>query len=256
MLSTIGIIIDIVIILACIISGIIGLKKGFLQSILSIFSWSVCILVAIFTAKYVAGWINGIYDFSSLIGDKISNSLIASNKFFGTAINTFANKEEILSNIPANVNGLLLQLIKVIFTNSAVDMTSDESVGHFIGNALGYISIVIIAGVLVFIVLKIVVALLSKVFDNINKTKVIGGVNKGLGFALGLLRALIIIAIINFVLVGLSLIPAINQFLTPIIKDYTYVEKFIFNITDMIFGKYVIEGNTIQTWVQTLWNSR
>ena len=256
MLQTIGIIIDVVLVLICLISAIIGMKKGFLQSVLSIFSWFVCLLVAIFTAKYVAGWINGIYDFSSLIGNKIATSLNNSNTFFATAVNTFANKEQIIDSIPNSTNGLFVQLIKVLFSNTAVDMTSTQTVGQLIGQVLGHISMVIIAGLLVFIVLKIVVALLSKLFDNINRTKVLGAVNKGLGLCLGLVRAVLIIAIVNFILVGLSLIPAVNQVITPVIKDNTYVEKVVYNTTDKIFGKYVIEGNTIQTWVQGLWNKR
>ena len=75
MISTIGIIIDIAVIAAFVIFGLIGLKKGLLKSVLSIFSWGFCILVAFLTAKYVATWINGLYNFSGLIGNKISKSL-------------------------------------------------------------------------------------------------------------------------------------------------------------------------------------
>ena len=67
-------------------------------------------------------------------------------------------------------------------------MSSSETIGSFVGDCLGNISMVIISGILVFIVLKIVVALLSKFFDNIEKTKVIGGLNKILGLILGIVR--------------------------------------------------------------------
>ena len=42
------------------------------------------------------------------------------------------------------MNGLLKQLIKVVFSNSAVDMTSNETIGSFVGHCLGDISMVII----------------------------------------------------------------------------------------------------------------
>ena len=256
MLSTMGIIIDVVIILAVVISAIIGMKKGFLRSVISVFSWFVCLLVAIFTAKYVAGWINGLYDFAGLMGDKISKSLNGMNEFFGRSINTFANTEEIVNSLPSNLNGLLKQLIKVVFSNSSVDMTSTETVGSFVGSCLGDICMVIIAGILVFVVLKIVVAILSKLFDNIEKTKVLGGLNKILGLVLGLLRAGIIIIIINVVMVGLSLIPVANKIITPLVKDNTHVEKVIYNKTDELFGKYVIEGDTVKNWIEDLWEKR
>ena len=92
MFSTIGIIIDIAIVLALVVFGLIGLKKGFLHSILSLFSWSVCIIIAVLVAKYVSGWINGIYDVSALIGGKIEGSLLSSNEFFATAVNSGAER--------------------------------------------------------------------------------------------------------------------------------------------------------------------
>ena len=256
MLSTIGIIIDVILVLAVVISGIIGMKKGLLKSVLSLFSWFVCLLVAIFTAKYVAGWINGLYDFAGKIGNSISKSLIKSNEFFGKSINSFANTQEIVSSLPSNLNGLLKQLIKAVFSNSAVDMSSTETVGSFVGGCLGEICMFIIAGILVFIVLKIVVALLSKLFNNIEKTKVLGGLNKILGLALGVLRAGIIIIILNIVLVGLSLVPTANKLIAPLIKDNTHVERVIYNKTDELFGKYVIEGDTVKNWIENLWEKR
>ncbi|MBQ9795600.1 MAG: CvpA family protein [Clostridia bacterium] len=256
MLSTIGIIIDVAIILVVIISAILGLKKGLLKSVLSIFSWGVCLIVAIFTAKYVANWINGLYDFAGLLGNKISNGLTKSNEFFSTSINTFANKEEIIANLPSSTNGLLKQLIKSIFSTSSVDMTSSETIGTFVGDCLGNICMVIISGLLIFIILKIVVAILSKLFDNLEKTKVIGGLNKLLGLVLGLLRAGLIIVAINVVLVGLSLVPAVNKLTTPLIKDNTHIEKVIYNKTDQLFGKYVIEGDTVKNWIEDLWEKR
>lgn len=257
MLSTIGIIIDVAIILGVVISSIIGYRKGLLKSVLSIFSWIVCLLIAIFTAKYVAGWLNGLYDFSALVGSKISKTLIGSNEYFSRAINSFANKEEIIASLESvNTNGLLKQLIKAVFSASTVDMTSEVSVGSFLGDCLGDVSIVVIAGVLVFIILKTVVTILSKLFDKIDKTVILGGLNKLLGLALGLLRAGIIIVGINVILVTSSLIPASNKLINTVVKENTHVEKVIYNKTDKLFGKYVIEGDTVKNWIEDLWAKR
>lgn len=256
MLSTIGLIIDIALIAAFVISGLIGLKKGFLKSVLSFFSWGVCLIVAIFLAKYVAGWINGLYDFAGLMSNKISASLTKSNEFFAQPINAFANKEEIISSLPSGTNSLLKELIKVVFSTASVDMTSTETIAVFLGAVLGDISMVVISGILVFIVLKIVVAILSRLFDSIEKTKVLGGLNKILGLVLGLARAALVIIVINIAMVGLSLVPAVNKTISPIIKDNTKIEKVIYNKTDELFGKYVIEGDTVKNWVEDLWEKR
>lgn len=258
MFATIGIIIDIVIIAILIIFSIIGLKKGFFKTVLSVFSWSVCLFIAIFTAKYVAGWINGLYNFSNLIGNGISKSLIKSNEFFAQSINVYqaGGKDALIAAIPGDVNALVKQLIKVAFSNTNVDMTSSDSIGSVVGLGLGQISMIVISGILVFIVLKIAIALLSKLFDHMSKTKIIGGLNRFLGMVLGLLRGALIIIVINLTLVGLSLVPTVNKLTTPIIQENTYVEKYIYKATDKLFGKYVIEGDTVKNWVEDLWEKR
>ena len=258
MVATIGIIIDIAIIALLLIFSLIGLKKGFLKSILSIFSWSVCIIIAFLTAKYVAGWINGLYDFSSLIGNKISKSLIDMNDFFNQSINVYSagGKDSLINAIPSDINGMLAQLVKVIFSNSNVDMSSNETIGSVVGSSLGNICMVVIAGIIVFIVLKIAVALLSKLFKNIEQTKVLGSLNKILGLTLGFLKAGLIIVVINVVMVALTLVPGINKTISPLIQDNTHVEKVIYNTTDKLFGKYIVEGDTVKKLVENLWEKR
>lgn len=259
MLSTIGLIIDVAIVALLIIFGIIGFKKGFLKSFISLFSWVVCIIVAIFTCKYVASWLNGIYNFSGWIGDKIANGLNGVNEIFTQSVSSFASTDAIISELGnVNMNGLLYQLVKVVFSNSNITDTStvDGSISSYVGASLGHIIMLIISAILVFIILKIVIALLSRLFDNIARTKILGGLNKILGLALGLLKAGCIIIIFNAILVALSLIPAVNNTFTPLIQDNTHIERVIYNQTDELVGKYLIEGNMLQDWITNLWNSR
>ena len=44
--------------------------------------------------------------------------------------------------------------------------------------------------------------------------------------------------------------------MAPIIKDNTHIEKVVYNKTDELFGKYVIEGDTVKNWVEDLWEKR
>lgn len=255
-MATVGLIIDIAILVALVVFGLIGFKKGFLKSIVSLFSWVVCLIVAILTAKYVAGWINKIYDFTGLIGGKIAEGLTGTNEFFAMTINQFGSKEEILAALPEGTNSLLAQLIKVVFNNTAVDMTSSDTIASVLGSSMGHICMVIIAGILVFVILMIVVKLISKLFDKVASTKILGGLNKILGLLFGLLKTGCIIIIANGILIALSLIPAVNQFITPIIQDNTHVEKFVYNTTDKYVEEYLVEGELIQNWVNDLWGNR
>lgn len=258
MYSTLGIIIDVAIVAILVIFALIGLKKGLIQSVLSLFSWFVCIIVAVLTAKYVAGWINGIYNFSGLIGNSISKSLIKTNEFFAQSINVFeaTGKDALIASIPNNTNKLLAEIIKIVFNSSDVNMASTDSIGSVVGESLGHICMVIIAGILVFVVLKIVVALLSKLINNLERIKVIGGMNKILGLVLGALKASLIIFAVNIVMVGLTLMPTANKIITPILQDNTKIERFVYNQTDKLFEKYIIEGDVIDKWIDNLWESR
>ncbi len=253
---TIGIAIDIIIVAIVAIFSIIGYKKGLLKSVLSIFSWGVCILIAIFTAKHVAGWLNHIKDFSGLIGNKISKSLIKSNEFFALNINLFGGKDALINAIPSNVNSLTQQLIKVVFSSNKVDFSNSDSIGSVVGESLGHIAMIVITGILIFIVLMIIIALLRKIFGNIEKTTILGGLNKFLGLILGIIKATLIVGIINLFLVASSLIPFVNKTITPIIKENTYVERYAYKATDKLFEKYVIEGDLIEKWVEDLWKKR
>ena len=256
MFATIGLVVDIVLVLTLAIYAIIGIKKGFVKSVLSLFSWSVCLLVAILTAKYVTNWINGIFNFTEFFGNKISNSLSSSNEFFSLAINTFSTKEELIAAIPSNINGLIKQIIKIVFTNSNVNMQSTDSIGNVTGDSLSAIAVTIVTGILIFIVLKVAILLISKLLNKLTSGKVMGSLNKILGCSFGLLQALVIVLTINFVLVGLSLIPAVNKTITPIISENTYVEKYVYKGTDKLFEKYIIEGDLLKNWTNDLWEAR
>ena len=257
MISTLGIIIDLVIIALFVIFGLIGLKKGFLKSVLSLFSWGFCITIAFLTAKYVAICLNGLYDFSGLIGDKIANYLTKTNDFFSMTISEAGGKEALIqTSSKLNINSLLKQLIKVVFNNSKVDASSKETIGSIVGDSLGHICMVVISGILVFVILLIATKLLSKLFKNIEQIKIIGGLNKILGFILGILKATLIVGVVNCILVALSLIPPVNKAITPVIQDNSHVEKVIYNATDKLFEKYVIEGDMLKNWVENLWEKR
>lgn len=258
MLATIGIIIDIVIVLVALVLGIIGLKKGFLNSILSLFNWAVCLIIALLTAKFIAGWIDGICNLSGFIGEKITNDLKSSNDFFNQAINVYeaGGKDTLIANIPADINGLIKQLIKIVFSSSSVDFSSTDSIGQVVGDGLGYITTCVICAVLIFVILMIVVKLLMKLFDKLTRAKVIGGANKILGLIFGVLRAVIIVFSVNLIVVAMSLIPMVNNAITPLIQENTYVEKVIYNATDNLIEKTVIEGDLIKNWTTSLWENR
>ncbi len=256
MLSTIGLILDVVVLVAIVIAAIFGFKKGFLKSVLDFFSWIVCLVVAIILAKYVAKLINGIYNFAGLIGNNISRGL--NGEFYNTPINEmgYADKAQFIANIPSGTNGLLTQIIKIVINSSKFSVESTNTVGALVGTSIGSVSMVIISGIITFIVLKIIIFILTKIFNKIASTKILGTLNKILGAVFGALKAVFIIVMFNFIVCLLTLMPFVNKTVKPLIQDNTHIEKVVYNLTDKFTGKYIINGKLIQGWVTTLWNNK
>ncbi len=257
-MAVVGIIIDVALVLAVVIFAIIGLKKGFFKSFFSLFSWVVCLIVALLVAKYVARWINGIHDFGGDIGNALQGPLTsASPDFFGKAVAEFGSADAVIAAIPAGLNGILATLTKSIFTGRDVSVLPEgTTVAGVVGSSIGWVCMMVISAILVFVVLKLAVWLLSKLFENLARTKVIGGLNRFFGLLFGIVKAGLIIFAINIAVVFLTLIPVVNQTITPLVNEHTYIEKFVYNQADTVVDKYIIHGNIIETWIASLWDSR
>ena len=254
--NVVGIVIDVAIVLVLLITGLIGIKKGFLKSLLSLFNWVVCLGASIWLAKYVANWVGSWFGMENAIAGKISNAIVGSNAELGNSVASFGSKDAIMAAC-AGMNGLLKQLINIIFSSKNVDFASETAVSDVASAGVAHICVLAISAVLLFIVIKIVLAILGKLFDNIARTRVLGSLNRVLGFVFGVVKGGCIVVIFNIVAVALSLVPMINNtIIKPVIQDNTKVEKVIYQKTDEIVGKYVIEGKMIQTWIDNLWENR
>ena len=80
--------------------------------------------------------------------------------------------------------------------------------------------------------------------------------NKIMGLIFGLAKCAVIVFVMNFILVALTLIPPVNKTVTPIINDNTKVEKVVYQASDKLFEKYVVNGKIVESWLQDIWNAR
>lgn len=255
-MKVVGITIDIVLVLVVLVFALIGIKKGFFKSLLSLFNWVVCLVVSIWLAKYIANWVGSWFGMENAIAGKISTSLVGMNNELSNSVASFGDKDSIMAAC-SGMNGLIKQIISMIFSSSKVDFTSEAAVADVAGSGIAHVCVIAISALLLFIVIKIVLAILGKLFDNIARTKVLGGLNRALGFVFGLVKGACIVIIINIVAVALSLIPAINNtVIKPVLQENTTVEKFVYEKTDEVIGKYVVDGQLIQKWIDGLWENR
>lgn len=255
MQSVIGIILEIVVIGIILVCGFIGLKKGFLQSVLSLFTNFAVLLVSVFTAKYGALVLDKLFGFVGFMGKQMGKVLA---KVADGALATVFSDGATVADANAIIDGTgLFGPLKTLL-KKAVAQNSNDLVGNSIANiggkALGAIIAMIVAGIIIFLLLKLILFLLSKLFENLTANKILGTPDKILGLVLGFVKGGLIIFVYGVVLVILTLIPTVNDFVSPIINEHTFVTKGIYKLTDNFVEKNVIDN--IDDWINKLWENR
>lgn len=188
-------VIDIIVIAVLLVFGIIGMVKGFLNTLLSLFSTVASLGVAIFCAKPVAKFLNKIFGLVGAIGGKISASLASSITPFASGDYTGEMTGAQLKEYFA-ADGLTFQeRIFKLFVEDGQTFNTDESIVNYLGERLAAVIAVVIAAVVVFILLKIAVLLLAKLFDALTKNKAISGLDRAMGLIFGLVKASILICV-------------------------------------------------------------
>lgn len=247
--GTIGVLIDIVLVALVVIIAFVGMAKGFINSLLSIISTAIVIAISVFTAKYVAKFIDGILhvvDFFAKIATKMLNTL---GSFFTTPQAADTAGETIVESMPEGIYAPLQKFISKILTNTT--FADGQTVAEVVGAALGAIITTIICGIAIFIILKIVFNLLARFFDNVSQKKSIGGMDKLLGLIFGLAKGVILVLFLGSITSILCLVPKINDVVHPIIDQHTSVTKFVYNLSNDINNKYIIEN--IPDWLASVY---
>lgn len=187
-------IIDGLLILIILASMIIGIVKGLFDSILSLVGTGLALVIAIFTAKHLANFINKIFNFEDIILQKLDGGEGGAIEFF---------------------NG------KFKFDN--------VEIAKFV--------VWIISLVIIFIVIKLAIFILSKIFESITKNSpALSGINRVLGMVFGMVKGGVIVIAMLAVCSLLSQVPTIG---TPIYEKiantkitsgvFKWVDEFIEN---------------------------
>ena len=254
--STMGVLFDVLIIAILVIFGLIGLRKGFFKSVLSLFSTLVVIILSIAFAGHLAKLINKIYDFTGLIAGKLCSGIASMGAFYSETIPAGVSGKDIVNNIPSSTNGFLKKLMSYVLEPLSAGDIEGATVAEIVSGSFASIIMLIISAIVLFIAIKIVIAIASRLFDNITRNRVFGATNKLLGLGFGVVKGFLILIIFVIVLTLLTVIPAVNTKITPIIQDHTKIARPIYNYTDEMVEKYVVDGKVVQKWIDNLWENK
>lgn len=220
-------VIDIVILCVLVLFGVLGMWKGFLNTIISLFGNVASLAVAILCAKPVSGFLNNIFGIVGGIGGKIAESLASTITPFASGATelTGAGLKTYLAN-----DGLTFQeRLFNLFIEDSVVFTTDAEVVSYIGERIAGVAALVIAALVMFIVIRIAIMLLAKLFDAITKNKAIGGLDRAMGLLFGLLKGALLVSVVLgvFYLIANSTVNGWIQDSTITKWVYQYICQFI-----------------------------
>lgn len=230
-------ILSIIFIIIILIAVIIGIKKGMFKILIKIikdiFSW----VLAVFLCKPLTNLL-----INSLLGNKLT--LWLSDKFLNKG-GSFAlvidetNKVDVVThslesfNLPDFINSFAIDILseKIIINEPVV-------VAEALGKTIAYYSLMLISCLLIFIIVRIIVALISKLFKAILQVPVFSFVNKLLGGALSGIIGLAIVCGISYVIT--LLMPFNEAFATWISNTIMLDDPNVFT-----FSKFIYQNNLL-----------
>ncbi len=167
-------IIGIVIVLFFVIWGV---KKGFMQSIFSLGSFIIALILACLLSPIVSGFLE-----DSFVGDYVHKSAY---EIFVKEEATQAKAEEVASSLP----------LPKMMTKAVTDEAEEAalSIQKQLAESVADTSLDILSAIIVFILVRLLVFLLSHFLDLISRLPVLRSANKLLGGILGAIYGILIV---------------------------------------------------------------
>lgn len=196
-------IIDGLLILILIICTIVGIVKGLFDSLLGLISTGLALVISVFTAKYVANFINKIFNFEALILKELDGVKAAEGSASEGVISIFGTP---LKN--ADVAKFCVWICSVV---------------------------------IVFLIIKLVIYILAKVFETVTKSNpTITGINRVLGMVFGICKGAVVVVALLALCSVISQVPVLGQTVYSKIED-TKITKSIFKYVDEFVEKNLTE---------------
>ena len=197
--------VDIIVAAFIVVFTLLCAKKGFINCLFGFVSSILALVLAFSFATLTADITGGLFG----LQDTMETSLIATFSElngFNVVLDQNADLTELLqtqdmSNIVAN-----------LIAQNWIDTPIPEgyTLGMMAGETVAEFATALISGVALFIVLRIVFAILKKFFNFIARDGLLGGLNKLLGAAIGLIESILIVSVLVAVL---AMFPNMMSFL-------------------------------------------
>jgi len=185
------------------IGAIIGAYKGFLQSLVALCGTLLTLVLAIWLSKPASGLLESWFGLNTTLGSALHDT-IAGYCQGGT--------------LPLLLDPLAKLLLGADYATTYPDISSVDFIKAF-SNSIGALLGTIITVIILFVLIKLVLYLLSKLFDVITKNRAISGMDRVLGFVIGAGKGFLLCFIVFSVAYFLNtLIPSIGDWVTDTLQ--------------------------------------
>lgn len=219
-------VIDIIILSLILLFVLFGLIKGFTKSILSLFSWIVCLGLSVALAKPFARLLEGWFGFGSFMGTKFVEGAkclpVIEHEMLGS---------DIISHITSSENSLIGSLFKKFIEPSTYYTT--QTLNTTLSNNVGSVLLLLVSGIILFVLIKLLVLIVGKIVEKItNNSKSLRSIDRILGGGLGFVKVSLIICVLLIICYVLgSIIPQDWLNSSKILNFYYKVSIAIFDNT-------------------------
>lgn len=195
--ETIAIVLDVALLVFFLVFAIIGFKKGFFRSLVGVVSTVVAVAVAVYCAPYVANALENAFQ----VCTKLTQTF--ADKFSSAEGYNVAYSEDALSALVTAVGVPAVLAKTVISVLGTPENAAELTVGEVFTSSLAKLIVNAACVVGLFLLCTLLLWLISKIFTKLlDHIPVLGSLNRILGMALELVKALIILYLI-LALVGM-----------------------------------------------------
>ncbi len=202
---------------------IISACRGFVGCILTIVSSVLAVLLAITLAGAFADATGGLFGLQEAMSGGITNTFLKLEGF-DVDVSQAGVKEALKSQ---NVSAVISRLV-IKVAGKQDEIAAGTTLAMLLGQAMGSLATRLIAGVLIFIGIKVIIFLLRKVLGALfNRIPVLGKLNHWLGALFGLLYSLIVVSAILAVLAVIPIKAISAYFAKTLFVGFLYEHNFL-----------------------------
>ena len=235
----VAIIIDIVFIAVLVIFAVIGLYIGFTKSAVSMIGTFASLVLAILAAKPIASLIDKIFGASVFFSTKIANAFYGIDPYFEKIQETAIDGAQVSEQIKEIISSPLRLIINKTLKGQTIE--AGESVGGVLGSIFGHLVTIAIAVVVGFILIRLILWLIQKLFAKLTEYKFIGALDKTLGFVLGAAKGFLYVAFVFIVISLLSYIPSVNTYVNDVCTESKISGK-VYKWVDNLTQNFIVDN--------------